>query len=66
MPGQVAGLWEPPGSPREGSSRSSIPCWGAWVGKNPKPVDDFKPGLLEAEKHFTSLRKQQQRTHLCW
>lgn len=64
MPSQVAGPWEPPGSPGEGSSWSAIPCWGPWVGKNPKPADDPKPGLLGMEKHFTSLRKQQLRTHL--
>lgn len=39
MPGQVAGPWEPQGSPGEQSSWRSIPCWGPWVGKNPKPAE---------------------------
>lgn len=65
MPGQVAGLWEPRGSPREDSSWRSIPCWGPWVGKNPKLADDPKPRLLGMEKRCTSLRKQPLKTHLC-
>lgn len=62
MPGQVAGPWEPPRSPGEDSSWRSIPCWGPWVGKNPKLADDPKPRLLGMEKHFTSLRKQPLKT----